>query len=303
MQEFEQGAERASVGMLQGYEAPRSLDEAVERISQAPPTTRVLAGGTDLLVQLRDPARRPERVVDLKRIPELRSLRLDGEGLRIGAAVSCAELTEHPEARSRYPGLVEAAELIGSMQIQNRATLGGNFCNGSPAADTTPALLAADARALVVGAQGRREVALRDLLDSPGRTKLTPNEILVELRIPLPPTGSADAYLRFIPRAEMDIAVVGAGVWLQLDPSGRCTAARVALGAVAPTALLVPEAANALVGTALDEAALSSGAQHCEDACRPIDDARGTIRFRKRIARVLFRRATQIAAQRAQRAS
>jgi carbon-monoxide dehydrogenase medium subunit len=284
----------------EGYAAPRSIAEAVALLeSSNGGDARVLAGGTDLLVQMRSGRARPGLVVDVKRIPELTLVHLGAEGLRLGAGASCAEIREVPGIADAYPGLLQAVALIGSEQIQGRATVGGNLCNASPAADTAPALIALGAECVVAGPRGTRSIAVEEFVTGPGRNALAPGELLVELRIPPLPPRSADAYLRFIPRSEMDIAVVGVGVWVALDASGRCEAARVALGAVAPTPLLVPAAADALIGTPLDEAALAAAASAASEACDPIDDMRGTIAYRRRVAGVLTRRAAALASARA----
>jgi carbon-monoxide dehydrogenase medium subunit len=210
-------------------------------------------------------------------------------------------LGEHSGVRAAWPGVVEAVELIGSTQIQGRATLGGNLCNASPAADSVPALIAAGAQATVAGPEGRRRTPVEDIATGPGETSLAKGELVVSFFLPARPPRSGDAYLRFIPRTEMDIAVVGAGVSLTLDDSGNCSAARVALGAVAARVLLVPEAADALIGTPVDETALDRLAAAASGACRPIDDKRGTREFRVRIAGVLARRAARTALERAER--
>ncbi len=282
------------------YQAPDTVEGAVVLLAGASGEARVLAGGTDLLVQLRAEMIAPELVVDLKRIPELRGIAAEDGGFRIGAAVSGAELGEHPEVKALWPGVVESVELIGSTQIQGRASLGGNLCNASPAADSVPAMMAAGAVARVAGPGGLREVPVEAIAIGPGQTSLAKGEIVVSVLLPARPARSGDAYLRFIPRTEMDIAVVGAGVSLTLDESGVCSAARVALGAVAARALLVPEAAAALVGTKLDEAALKRLAAAASGACRPIDDKRGTKEYRIKVAGVLARRAALIAAERAE---
>ncbi len=281
------------------YEAPQTLEAAVGLLAEAGDNGRVLAGGTDLLVQLRAETIEPEIVVDVKRITELRTVSPEDGGFRIGAAVTGAELGEHDGLRAAWPGVVEAAELIGSTQIQGRASLGGNLCNASPAADTVPALIAADAVASIIGPNGRRDLAVADVVSGPGQTALARGELVASIRLPSQSARSADAYLRFIPRTEMDIAVVGAGVNLTLDGDGRCTAARVALGAVAERALLVPAAGDAIVGSTLDEAALSQLAEAASAACRPIDDKRGTKIYRTKVAGVLARRAAEIAQTRA----
>ena len=281
------------------YEAPTSLDAALGQLGAAAPRAALLAGGTDLIVQLRGGQSTPDAVIDVKRIPELRRLQLDDTELCLGAAVSCWELSRNEDVRSAYPGLMEAAELIGSMQIQGRATVGGNLCNASPAADTIPALIAIGALAVVASADGERQLPVEEFVVGPGRNALHPGELLVELRVPPAAERSADAYLRFTPRAEMDIAVVGAGVSVTLDASGNCTDARAALGAVAERALLVPEIAAALVGGPVDAAALDRAAAAARAAARPISDKRGTATFRTRLAGVLTRRAAARAAERA----
>lgn len=285
------------------YEAPESVEGAVTLLAGGGPRGRVLAGGTDLLVQLRAGVIAPDLVVDIKRISETREIRQEGGTLVIGAAVTGAELGEHPAAKSMWPGVVESAELIGSTQIQGRASLAGNLCNASPAADTVPALIAAAAVCRVAGPDGTRRVPVEDVCTGPGRLSLGDGEFVVAFELPERPPRSADAYLRFIPRTEMDIAVVGAGVNLVLDDEGRCSAARVALGAVAPTVILVEEAGAALVGTECDEAALETMAAAARAACRPIDDKRGTAEYRTKVAGVLATRAARIAAERAGRAS
>jgi CO/xanthine dehydrogenase FAD-binding subunit len=281
------------------YEAPESLDAAVGLLAGATGLARVLAGGTDLLVQLRSGMVEPDLVVDVKKIPEMRRITPENGGFRIGAAVSGAELGEHPEVNKLWPGVVEAVELIGSTQIQGRATMVGNLCNASPAADSVPAMIAAGAVASVAGPNGRREVPVEEICIAPGRTSLTKGEMVASIFLPARPPHSGDAYLRFIPRTEMDIAVVGAGVSLTLDDAGVCRAARLALGAVAARPLLVPEGVAALLGTRVDEAALANLSAAASAACRPIDDKRGTIDYRIKVAGVLARRAGQIALERA----
>src|SRR5216110_557473 len=252
------------------YEAPESLNGAVALLARANGDARVLAGGTDLLVQLRADILDPELIVDIKKLPETRSITEEGGGWRIGAAVTGAELKEHAKLKQVWPGVVEAANLIGSTQVQGRATLGGNLCNGSPAADSVPALIAAGALATLAGPQGLRDLPVEDVMLGPRKLALLKGEFLVSFLLPPRPPRSSDAYLRFIPRTEMDIAVVGAGVSLTVDPAGTITAARVSLGAVAPKVLLVPEAAHAIVGTRLDVAAQQRLEAAARAACRPI---------------------------------
>ncbi len=280
------------------YELPKTLSDAVQLLGRHD-GARVLAGGTDLLVQMRTGARALPAVVDVKQIPELLEVDLGGETIRIGAAVPCWDLGLRDDLKALFPGVIESAELIGSMQIQGRATIGGNVCNASPAADTTPALIACDAAAAVVGPQGKRAVPVEDLFEGPGSTVLGADEILVGFDLPRPGARSSNAYLRFIPRGEMDIAVVGAGVSVTLDGSGQCTAARVSLGAVAPTAIRVPAAEAALVGSSLDDAALDAAAAASSAAASPLSDKRGTADYRRHVSGVLTRRATTIAAARA----
>jgi carbon-monoxide dehydrogenase medium subunit len=280
------------------YEAPGTIEDAVGLLAAEKGLARVLAGGTDLLVRLRSGHVEPDLVVDIKHIAAMHEITAEDGGFRIGGAVSCAELGEHPGVRKLWPGVVEAAELIGSTQIQGRCTMVGNLCNASPAADSVPAMVAAGAAVRIVGPEGRRDVAVEDVSDAPGNTCLARDEIVESVFLPARPARSGDAYLRFIPRTEMDIAVVGAGVALTLDGQGVCTAARMALGAVAERVLLVPEAA-ALVGTTVDEAALGKLAAVASAACRPIDDKRGTREFRIKVAGVLARRAALIALERA----
>ena len=281
------------------YEAPTSLDAAVSLLAEAGGTSRILAGGTDLLIQMRSEVITPDLVVDIKRIDEVRSIAAEDGGFRIGAAVTGAELGEHAALKAAWPGVVEAAELIGSTQVQGRATMGGNLCNASPAADSVPALIAANAVVDIVGPNGRRTAAVEEIPAGPGKTTLAPGEIVASFLLPARPPRSGDAYLRMIPRTEMDIAIVGVGVNLTLDDSGICTDARVALGAVAERVLLVPKAAAALIGTKVDDAALDNLAAAASAACRPIDDKRGTKEYRIRVAGVLARRAAEAALERA----
>ena len=280
------------------YAAPASAAEAAALLMQK--DARILAGGTDLIVQSRIRARRPGVYVDLKHIPGLIGVQRSADGgFVIGAATPCAALGEHAELRKAWPGVIEAAKLIGSTQVQGRASLGGNLCNASPAADSVPALVAAGARVIVEGAKGKREVAVEDIPAAPGRTSLAAGEFVSAFILPPRPKGGGDAYLRLIPRTEMDIAVVGAGVALAVDSAKKVTSARVALGAVAPTVRLVEAAGKALVGSTLDAAALSALEEAARAACSPIDDKRGTIAYRIKVAAVLVRRAAEIAYKRA----
>jgi carbon-monoxide dehydrogenase medium subunit len=282
------------------YFAPRTLDEAISAFAAAGSAGRIMAGGTDLLVQMRSGAVRPGLIVDIKKITEMTAIEQTADGgFRIGAAVPGAVLAEHGRFGKVWPGVLEAINLIGSTQVQGRASAGGNLCNGSPAGDSVPALVAADAMVTLQGPNGRRELPVEKVPAGPGRTNLLPGEILVSFTLPPRPKGSSDAYLRMIPRTEMDIAVVGVGVSLTLKDSV-CIAARVGLGAVAPTVLLVEAAAQALIGSRLEAKALDTAAAACSAACRPIDDKRGTIAYRTKVAGVLLKRTVAIAAKRAQ---
>ncbi len=281
------------------YEAPSTIDQAVEILSRADGVTRVLAGGTDVIVQLRSGMVEPDVMVDIKRIEGLYDITTEDGGFRVGAAVSGAQLGEHEGVKTLWPGVVEATELIGSTQVQGRATMVGNLCNASPAADSVPALVAAGAMVSIVGPAGRREIPAYEVTTGPGNTSLAKGEIVDSIFLPARPARSGDAYLRFIPRTEMDIAVVGAGVSLTLHPDGTCAQACVALGAVAEVVLLVEPAAGAIVGTRLEDEALDALAAAASAACRPIDDKRGTVEFRTKVAGVLARRAAVIAHDRA----
>ncbi|SEK96771.1 carbon-monoxide dehydrogenase medium subunit [Roseovarius azorensis] len=280
------------------YEAPQSIDDAV-RLLAAGAGAHVLAGGTDLLVKLRAEMVEPEVIVDIKRIAGMKEITAEGGGWRIGAAVSGAEMSEHAGLAASWPGVVEAAALIGSTQVQGRATLAGNLCNASPAADSVPAMVAAGAVARIAGPKGMRDLAVIDVPKSPGKTALEPGEFIASVFLPARGERSGDAYLRFIPRTEMDIAVVGCGVALSLDAGGKVSAARVALGAVGPKVILVEAAAETIRGRTLDEAALADLAAACSAAATPIDDKRGTVDFRRHVSGVLARRAAVIAEARA----
>ena len=281
------------------YEAPTTTKEAVTLLAKAKGSACILAGGTDLLVRMKSGLTEPDVVVDIKRIPSMGEIRKSDSGFRIGAAVPGAALNEHTALKRAWPGVVEAANLIGSDQIQGRCTMAGNLCNASPAADSVPALVAAGAKAKIAGPKGRRTVAVEKVVTGPGKTSLGKGEIVEAITLPKRPARTGDAYLRFIPRTEMDIAVCSAGVCLTLGSKGVIKKARVALGAVAPTVVLVPEAADALIGSKLDAEALVALAAACEAACAPIDDKRGTVEFRTEVAGVLAKRAARIAYQRA----
>ena len=281
------------------YERPTTITEATELLAQSNGSTKILAGGTDVLVQMRINSEIPSLIVDVKHIPELRELRVAGDGLLLGAAVPAVELGENADARKAYPGLVEGAEYIGSAQIQSRASVGGNLCNASPAADPVPALFALGAECVIAGPSGERRVPVEEFTTGVTTNCLQQGELLVAIRIPAPEAGSSSAYIRFTPRNEMDIAVVGAGAAVTLDKGGTCTAARLALGAVATTAILVPDAADALVGTKIEESDLATVAELASAASKPITDRRGTADFRRHVSGVLASRTVAAARDRA----
>ncbi|HEV7983315.1 MAG TPA: xanthine dehydrogenase family protein subunit M [Xanthobacteraceae bacterium] len=283
------------------YEAPDTLQAAVALLAGATGTSRILAGGTDVIVQMETDLVEPALLVDIKKIRETREIAGENGGFRIGAAVPAMEIVEHAAFSKAWPGVVDGVKLIGSIQIKGRASIGGNVCNASPAADSVPALVAAGAIARIIGPNGMRDVPVEQLPVGPGKTSLAKGEIVVSFFLPARPAHASDAYQRFTPRTEMDIAVVGVAVNLALDAGGTCTAARVALGAVAPTVLLVKDAADALIGTRLDDAALDRLATAASAACRPIDDKRGTKEYRVKVAGVLARRTAQQALERARK--
>lgn len=284
------------------FAAPASVEDTVGLLKSSADSgerTQVLAGGTDVLVQMRSVDREPRLIVDVKQLAETNVLDIGEDEIYIGAAIPSGILNENAELKGKLPGLIESADLIGSTQIQGRASIGGNLCNSSPAGDTIPALIANSAVCHITGANGERNVPVEDFLTGVGTNCMEPHEFLLGLKIPAPKGNTSDAYLRFIPRTEMDIAVAGAGVRLTLDDAGVCTAARVGIGAVAPTALLVSAAADALVGSSVDEAALDAAAAACSDAARPISDKRGTVEYRVKVVGVLCKRAGAIARDRA----
>jgi carbon-monoxide dehydrogenase medium subunit len=280
------------------YLAAKTIDEAVHAHNQANGSARFLAGGTDLLVQIKSGIKKPDLVIDVKKIVELNSIDEVSENeFVIGASVSGANLNRNKKFASLWPGVLEAFRLIGSEQIQGRASLGGNLCNGSPAGDSVPALIAAGCLAVIAGPDGRKELPIEEFHAGPGRTILKNGEMLVSLKFPKREKNSADAYLRMTPRTEMDIAVVGCGVNITLE-NDICTSARVSLGAVAPTPLLIKEASEIMTGTNLNDEVLEKVSKLCMDSCNPINDKRGTIEYRTKVAGVLFKRTTLIAIDR-----
>lgn len=280
------------------YVAPTTVNDAVKILADASGPTRVLSGGTDLLVQLRSGRISPELIVDTKKIPGIVGISGSAaEGFTIGAATSGAELGDHKALKAAWPGVVEAANLIGSKQVQARASLAGNLCNASPAADSVPAVIAAGGTVTIAGPGGTRTAAVESIVTAPGRTSLAKGEFIVSFHLPALKGKSGDAYLRFIPRTEMDIAVVGCGVSLTLDASGAIASAKICLGAVAPTQVLVDP--SCIIGSKLDDAALAKLDAAARAMCKPIDDKRGTIVFRTKVAGVLARRTAKIAFDRA----
>jgi len=290
-------------GVLQAfdYAAVRNVDEAVSLLAQHGDQARPLAGGTDIIVAVREGRRQVAMLVDIKGIPEVNQLSYDAaQGLTIGAAVPCYRIYEHQDIAAAYPGLIDAVSLVGGTAIQGRASVGGNLCNASPAADTTPALIAHRAVCVIAGPNGRREIPVEQFCTGPGRTALQIGEFLVALRMPSPPSNFGAQYLRFIPRNEMDIAVVGVGASVVLNQDhSSFVSGRVALGAVAPTPLLVETAAAALAGKSVSDETIQQAAEAAQAAARPIDDMRGTAQYRRHLVGVLTRRALRGAIQRA----
>ena len=281
------------------YEAPATAEAAIALLAGAGGVTRILAGGTDVLVQLHSDMIEPEIVVDIKRIPGLNGISREANGWRFGATTTGMELMDHAGFRKAWPGIIDGVALIGSMQVKGRATVAGNLCNASPAADSVPPLMTSGAIASVAGPNGKREIPVAEFTTGPGKTALAKGEIVTSFFVPDAPPHSGSAYLRFTPRTEMDIAVVGVALNITLDASGTCTAATMALGAVAEKAIMVPDAAKAIVGTKLDDAALDKLAAAASAASRPITDKRGTKDFRIKVAGVLAKRVAAIALERA----
>jgi xanthine dehydrogenase FAD-binding subunit len=262
---------------------------------------RILCGGTDLLVQLRENRRQAELLVDVKNIPEFTSIHYDSQaGLWLGAAASCYAICHDKFVAEYYPGLVDAIRLIGGIQIQYRASVGGNLCNASPAADSIPALIVHEARCLIANASGTREIPVEQFCAAPGKNVLQPGEFLQAILVPAVKENFGAHYLRFIPRNEMDIAVVGAGASVILDEAKhKILSARVALGAVAPTPLLVNEAGMFLAGKDITQENIQEATRIAQAAARPISDLRGTVEYRKHLCAVLTRRAVEKAIERA----
>ena len=282
------------------YEAPTDLQTALQLFATHTGRACALAGGTDLIDQVRVGRLTPDVVIDVKKLPELNVLEVGQDGLRLGAAVPCCDIYRHEEIVSRYTALVDSCRIIGGMQIQNRASVGGNLCNSGPAADSTPSLIALGATCVIAGAQGRRDVPVEEFCTGPSQNVLQPGEILVEFRFPDRPPASGSHYRRFIPRYEMDIAVVGVGASVVLDEAGEnFVSVRIAIGAVAPTPLYAEEASGFLAGQVVGEASIGRAAELAQKIARPIDDMRGTKEFRVHITGVLTRRVLAAAVVRA----
>ncbi len=283
------------------YVSAQSVREVVSLLAENGGTARILSGGTDLLVQLREGRKKADLVIDIKHIPEANALIYEpANGLLLGAAVPCYRICGEPLVVKAYPGLIDAFALIGGMQIQGRASVGGNLCNASPAADTIPALIVHEAVCVIAGPRGTGELPVEQFCTAPGKNALRPDEFLVAIRVPPVRANFGAQYLRFIPRNEMDIAVVGAGAAIALDEGGeRCTWARVALGAVSPTPLLVPEAGEFLVGKEPSPENINAAARIAQSAARPISDMRGDAEQRRHLAFVLTKRALTGAVNRA----
>jgi carbon-monoxide dehydrogenase medium subunit len=283
------------------FTTPKTLDEAVQAMASKGDRARALAGGTDLLVQLRGGRRSADLVVDVKDIPELNDISYSPDsGLTIGASAPCYRIYQAADVASNYPGLVDSAYLIGSIQIQGRASLGGNLCNSAPSADAIPPMIALGAVANIVGPNGTRQVAVEDFCTGPGRNVLEPDELLVSINVPAPQAGSGANYLRFIPRNEMDIAVAGVGSAVVLDDSGQnFVSARISLASVAPTPVFCQEAGASLAGKPVSDESIEEAARLAMADAKPITDMRGTIRQRVHLVGVLTRRTLNNAVRRA----
>ena len=280
------------------FAAPESLDAVLTLLGERGATARVMTGGTDLIVNMRVGRRQPELVIDGKRIPDLNELTVDGSGLTIGGAVSCRQLWENEQVRTAYPAVIDSAELIGGVAIQGRATLGGNLCNAAPSADGIPTLIVLGATAHIAGPGGTRDMPVEEICVAPGKTSLADNEILISIKVPAPAANSGAKFLRFIPRNEMDIAVVNAAASETLD-GDKFAAVRIAVGAVAPTPLFVKEAGDALAGKPVSDESIAEAARIAMEAAKPIADMRGTVKQRKHLTKVLVSRALKGAVERA----
>jgi carbon-monoxide dehydrogenase medium subunit len=283
------------------YAAPASLSEATGLLAKANGRAKLLAGGTDILVQLREGLRDADLVIDVKKIPELMELSFSSaKGLRLGASVPCYRVYENGEVAKAYPALADATRIVGGWQIQSRASVGGNLCNSSPAADTIPALIAHGCTCIVVGPKGQREIKVEEFCSGPGKNVLQPGELLVTLVFPPPGTNAGSAYERFIPRNEMDIAVAGAGSWVQLSADRKTIErARIGVCAVAPTPKFAAEASQWLAGKPAAEESFAEAGDIAKKVASPITDMRGTVEYRIHLVGVLVKRTLARAAERA----
>ncbi|MDP6595236.1 MAG: xanthine dehydrogenase family protein subunit M [Candidatus Poribacteria bacterium] len=273
------------------YVAAKSLSEAVNLLTKYRDQARILSGGTDLIVQVRENHRQVGMMVDIKGVPEVNTLSYNGS-LEIGASVPCYKIYSNEAIKSNFPALVDATSIIGGVQIQSRASVGGNLCNASPAADSIPALIILGAQCVIDGPDGERSVAVEDFCDGPGQTALESNELLVKLVIPTPTPNASSFYLRFTPRNEMDIAVVGAGAAVELSADHQTfVSARIALGAVAPTPLFADDAGSLLAGKPVSDESIEEACEAAKDIATPISDMRGTAAQRTHLVGVLTRRA------------
>lgn len=282
------------------YASPRSLDEAMSILKRDGADARLLAGGTDLIVMMRTGRRQPKTVVNAKDIPELNEVSLGADGLTLGAAVSCKRVYDDPELRKAYPGLIDSASLIGGTQIQGRAAVGGNLCNAAPSADCIPTLIAHGVSCRVIGPDGERTIAVEDFCVAPGQTSLKPGELVLSMHFPRPPALASGRYLRFIPRNEMDIAVAGSGVYVELDNGGDTfKRVRIGLASVGPTPIFAREAGDGLAGKPVSEESMAAAGEAAAAAAKPISDMRGTVEQRKHLVKVLTTRALRGAVERA----
>ena len=280
------------------YALPQSVDEALSILNSESNAT-VFAGATDLIPQLRGGRVEPRLIVDLKNIPSLVNLSFSNGTLKIGAATPVANIKNNAKLTNEFPGLSEASGLIGSDQIQNRASLGGNVCTASPGADTVPSLMVNDALVVIASNSGPRTIPVADVITGPGSISLGSGEFLIEFLVPQPPSRTSDAYERFIPRTEMDIAVVDAAARISLDERGHCQEAKIAIGAAAPTVIRIPVAERILQGKKINDEVLTEVMDETSKACNPINDKRGTIEYRRQVAGVLVKRVILLAEKRA----
>ena len=283
------------------YQAPTTLANTLA-LFDSHPGAYLLAGGTDLLVQLRAGRKQTDLVLDIKHVAELNEISFDvADGLTLGAAVSCAQTYENAAVKTHYPSLAEVASIIGGIQIQGRASIGGNLCNAAPSADAIPLLIALSAKCRVASSKGERQIAVEDFCIAPGKNAMLPGEILVSLHLPAPKKGSGASYLRFTPRNEMDIAVAGVGASIVLE-GGVFKHARIALASVAPRPLFVPVAGDSLIGKPVNVESIEAAAELAKGAATPITDMRGTVEYRRHLCAVLTKRALEAAVKQAQEA-